>query len=85
MPSRVQLLIDNLKARKAYSNSSASLAVKTRLNALSNPVAESTKQCCRAYKKFTADYPMYTVDVKLCAFSPREMADAQKEFIKYFN
>lgn len=52
---------------------------------LSNPVAESTKQCCRAYKKFTADYPMYTVDVKLCAFSPREMADAHKEFIKYFN
>jgi hypothetical protein len=36
----VQLLIDNFKARKAYSNSLASLAEKTRLNAISNPVAD---------------------------------------------
>ena len=49
---------------------------------LDNPVAESTKQCCRAYKKFTADYPMYAVDVKLCAFSSNEMIEARKEFNK---
>ena len=47
---------------------------------LDNPVAESTKQCCRAYKKFVADYPNYDVDVKLCAFSPKEMTDAQSMF-----
>ena len=50
---------------------------------LDNPVAESTKQCCRAYKKFREDYPMYTVDVKLCAFSSNEMVAAQKEFEKH--
>lgn len=47
---------------------------------LANPVAESTKQCCRAYSKFIADYPNYNVDVKLCAFSAREMQDAQVVF-----
>ena len=47
---------------------------------LSNPVAESTKQCCRAYLKFTSDYPNYHVDVKLCAFSVKEMQEAQIVF-----
>lgn len=47
---------------------------------LENPVAESTKQCCRAYKKFVADYPGYDVDVKLCAFSAKETQEAQKVF-----
>ena len=47
---------------------------------LDNPVAESTKQCCRAYIKFIADYPNYPVDVKLCAFSAKEMGDAQSVF-----
>jgi len=47
---------------------------------LENPVAESTKQCCRAYKKFITDYRDYDVDVKLCAFSKSEMAEAQKVF-----
>lgn len=47
---------------------------------LANPVAESTKQCCRAYLKFIADYPNYNVDVKLCAFSAREMQDAKVVF-----
>ena len=27
---------------------------------LDNPVAESMKQCCRAYNKFVADFPMWT-------------------------
>ena len=48
--------------------------------ALSNPVAESTKQCCRAYRKFIQDYPDYAVDVTLCAFSYNEMVEAQKVF-----
>lgn len=47
---------------------------------LSNPVAESTKQCCLAYDKFIADYPGYDVDVKLCAFSESEMQEAQIVF-----
>ena len=47
---------------------------------LSNPVAESTKQCCRAYKKFTTDYPDYQVEVMLCAFAAAEMTEAQKVF-----
>ena len=48
--------------------------------ALDNPVAESTKQCCRAYKKLVAAYPDYQIDVKLCAFSAKEMQEAQKVF-----
>lgn len=52
---------------------------------LDNPAAESTKQCCKAYDKFTEEYPLYYVNVKLCAFSEREMIEARKvfnEFIK---
>ena len=48
--------------------------------ALDNPVAESTKQCLRAYKKFTADYPEYDIDVKLCAFTATEMKEAECEY-----
>lgn len=47
---------------------------------LSDPAAESAKQCCRAYRKFTADYPSYDIDVKLCAFSRSEMTAAQTVF-----
>lgn len=47
---------------------------------LPNPAAESTKQCCRAYKKFVQDYPDYDIDVKLCAFGQSEMTLAQEEF-----
>ena len=49
---------------------------------LANPVAESTKQCLRAYKAFTADYPDYDIDVKLCAFGDNEMVKAQAEWDK---
>ena len=49
---------------------------------LPNPVAESTKQCCRAYKKFVEDFPDYEIDVKLCAFGSNEMIQAQAEFEK---
>ena len=44
---------------------------------LANPVAESTKQCLRAYNKFVSDYPDYDIDVRLCAFADREMTEAQ--------
>ena len=48
--------------------------------ALADPAGESTKQCCRAYRKFIADYPDYQIDVKLCAFSAKEMNEAKKVF-----
>ena len=51
---------------------------------LDNPVAESTKQCCRAYKRFVEDYPTYQVEVKLCAFSSSEMTEAKKVFDSFF-
>ena len=47
---------------------------------LSNPVAESTKQCCRAYNKFIVDYPDYDIDVKLCAYMSVEYQNAQVVF-----
>ncbi len=47
---------------------------------LSDPVSESTKQCCRAFKKFTADYPDYGVALKLCAFGAGEYSVALREF-----
>lgn len=47
---------------------------------LPNPAAESTKQCCRAYKKFVQYHPDYDIDVKLCAFGQSEMTLAQEEF-----
>lgn len=49
---------------------------------LSNPAGESAKQCLRAYRQFTADYPNYDINVKLCAFSPSEMTKAKAEFEK---
>ena len=50
---------------------------------LPNPVGESTKQCCRAYNKFVADYPDYHVNVKDCVYSALDMSNAQKEFDLY--
>lgn len=47
---------------------------------LENPVAESTKQCLLAYKKFTSDYPDYQIDVKVCAYSPESMKEAKPVF-----
>ena len=47
---------------------------------LSNPAAESAKQCCRAHKKFIEDNPDYDVTVILCAYSSNEMIEAKKMF-----
>ena len=51
---------------------------------LENPAAESAKQCCRAYQKFTEDCPDYEIDVKLCAFSTAEMTEAKRVFDSFF-
>ena len=48
---------------------------------LDNPVRESTKQCLRAYNKFTNDFSNYDIDVKLCAFTKNEYIEASKEFL----
>ncbi len=45
---------------------------------LNKPVAESAKQCVRAYKKFTEDYPDYDLEVLLCAYKDSEMREAQE-------
>ena len=50
---------------------------------LADPVGESTKQCVRAYLKFTKDYPDYDIDVLLCAFTSSEMNSAQLELSKH--
>ena len=47
---------------------------------LADAPGESAKQCLRAYKKFTEDYPQYDIDVKLCAYTASEMREAQAEF-----
>lgn len=46
---------------------------------LSNPAAESAKQCGRAYKKFIQDYSDYAVNVMLCAFGTKEYQNAKRE------
>ncbi len=46
---------------------------------LPNPVEESAKQCCRAYKKFIQDYSDYDIDVLLCAYGSQEYNDAKTE------
>ena len=48
--------------------------------ALEDPAGESATQCCKAFKKFAADYPDYDINVKLCAFSAKELAAAQQAF-----
>lgn len=50
---------------------------------LRDPVGESTKQCCRAYDKFAADYPDYDIDVKVCVFSASEVQNAKTEYEKH--
>lgn len=51
---------------------------------LKNPPAESAKQCARAFCKFTEDYPDYRVEVKLCAYSQKEMTEAKAVFDSFF-
>lgn len=50
---------------------------------LPQPAAESTKQCLRAYKSFIEEHPDYDIDVKLCAYSAKEMVQAKAVCDKY--
>lgn len=50
---------------------------------LKDPVGESTKQCCRAFRKFSEDYPDYDLMVYLCAFKDSEYDTAIKH--EYFS
>lgn len=50
---------------------------------LNNPPAESTKQCLKAYNKFIKDYKEYNIEVLLCAYSEKEMIEAEKVFKIY--
>ena len=45
---------------------------------LDEPAAESARQCLRAYERFNAEHPNADIDVKLCAFTTREMAEARR-------
>lgn len=47
---------------------------------LQHPAAESAKQCAKAYRKFTSDFPDYEVDVKLCAFGDAQLQEAKSAF-----
>ena len=51
---------------------------------LANPVAESVKQCCRAYLEFIKDCPDADVNVTLCAFMQSEMMQARPVFDAFF-
>ncbi|MCR4648343.1 MAG: macro domain-containing protein [Lachnospiraceae bacterium] len=51
---------------------------------LPNPAAESTKQCCRAYKKFSEENPTYNLNVLLCAYSSSEYETAMEVFKSFF-
>lgn len=47
---------------------------------LPHPAMTSTQMCCKAYRQFVAEHPDYDIDVLLCAFSPKEMQEAQAAF-----
>ena len=47
---------------------------------LADAPGESAKQCIRAYKQFTGDYPDYEIEVTLCAFTASEMSSVTKQF-----
>ena len=52
---------------------------------LEDPSGESTKQCLRAYTKFTEDYPDYDVHVMLCAFTQDSMDSAVRAYEEFQN
>ncbi len=41
------------------------------------PAGQSTRYCLTAYKKFVDTFPEYDIDVKLCAYENRELAQAK--------
>ncbi len=48
---------------------------------LAHPAEESAKQCVRAYNEFTREHPDADIEVYLCAFTPKEMSEAENAFI----
>lgn len=52
---------------------------------LENPPAISTQQCLNAYKKFIIENKEYNIEVVLCAYSIKEMNEAEKVFNMYIN
>ena len=51
---------------------------------LENPVSETTKQCIAAYLKFIQENKDYEIKVFLCAFTDKEMIEAEKAFEESF-
>ena len=47
---------------------------------LDKPAKISAKECIDAYNKFILDYPSYDIDVLLCAYTEKEMIQAQEIF-----
>ncbi len=47
---------------------------------LEHPVAESTKQACRAYQRFAQDYPEYDIQMLLCVYGESDMPEAKAEY-----
>ena len=52
---------------------------------LEKPALESAKRCIEAYNKFISDFPKYSIEVKLCAYSEKDMEEAKLEFNKLKN
>ena len=52
---------------------------------LPNPVGESTKQCIKAYKQFIKENPDYEIEVRLCAFTEKEMNLAEEVYNELYN
>ena len=52
---------------------------------LEEPVAISVKQGCKAYQAFITNFPDYNVEVRICAFSEKEMQSAQIVFNRMFS
>ncbi len=51
---------------------------------LENPAKESVEQCINAYKTFVKENTDYDIEVKVCAFSDKEMVEAKKVFENNF-
>lgn len=68
-----------LKKNNLHSISFPMISSGAHRGTLTNPAAESTKQCVLAYQKFLQDFPEYDIDVKLCAFSSNEYQAAVSE------
>ncbi len=51
---------------------------------LKNPVGLSTLKCIEAYKTFIEKNPNYEIEVLLCAFTEKEMKQAEKVYQEYY-